>query len=121
MNSIGEMELEKFHKNALRVEQYKGARTGLLESGITNILRLFARPFSHDRGANPYSAAYSAAFAEGYNAALDQVMYFTELFPEQKVKGEKVQPDFGGLALAYSRGMIRETDNFNGGGTKNVK
>lgn len=105
MNSkdLGELELKKFVSDAHRQKRYTDAVAALVEAGVIDLLRRFGRPYTPDGGANPYAAAYSAAFCEGYNKALDDLLYFDEQYIAPSVKTGKVSATFGALELALSR------------------
>jgi hypothetical protein len=100
---LGEIELKKFVSDAHRQKRYTDAVEALVDAGIVALLRRFGRPYTPDGGANPYAAAYSAAFCEGYNKALDDLMYFDEQYIAPSVKSGKMTATFGALELALSR------------------
>lgn len=105
-----DVELTRF-KNSLDAKNlYLQGIDLLTRSGILGLLRQFARPFSPDRGANPYTSAYLAAHAEGYNQCLDDLMYFDQKYLTEKMKAKEVKADFGGLALAIAKGDLTEKD-----------
>lgn len=102
---VEQIELAKF-KTSTGPELYRQAKALLEKSGLITLLRIFARPFTIDRGANPYTAAYTAAFCEGYNKCLDDIMYFDEMFLDEKLGKRNVKATFGALALAVQRGDL---------------
>jgi hypothetical protein len=105
-----EIELARFKNNLAGVAAYIEGKKLLMQSGIVNMLRIFARPFTADRGANVYTAAYTAAFTEGYNKALDDLVYFEEMYLSEKNKVKPVVANFGALALALSKGDLTEQE-----------
>lgn len=107
-------ELDKFKKAPEGLVNYSTGRDFLRKSGIFALLRQFARPFSPDNGANPYIAARAAAYSEGYNAALDDLLYFEEKYLTLSGSSKGVVADFGGLALALKKGDLTEKDIKNG-------
>lgn len=107
-------ELERFKKAADALVDYSSGRDFLRKSGIFALLRQFARPFSPDNGANPYIAARAAAYSEGYNAALDDLLYFEEKYLTLGTNSKGIVADFGGLALALRKGDLTEKDIKNG-------
>jgi len=112
-----EIELNRFRGSTDAVRSYTDAKNGLLRSGILGILRQFARPFTRDNGANPYSAAYSAGVSEGYNRCLDDLIYFEEIYLTNTTGKKNVSANFGGYALAEARGDLTkaETERLKGG------
>lgn len=111
---VAEVELSRFKNSLEALGAYKEAKALLSKCGIVNLLRIFARPFTSDRGANPYTAAYTAAFCEGYNKCLDDIMYFDEQYLNEVRNRKPVRADFGGLSLALSKGDLTEKDIRNG-------
>lgn len=107
---VQDIELAAFKNNNAAVSLYLEAKEKLRESGIINFLRIFARPYTVDRGANVNSAAYSAAFTEGYAKALDDLMYFDEMYLQEKLGKKKITADFGGVGLALKKGDLTEKD-----------
>lgn len=103
-------ELKAFRDNAAARDLYSKGVALLRQSGIFNMLRVLARPFAIDSGANPNQSAYMAAFVEGYNTCLDDITYFEEMYlgDISQVKGAKA--DFGAMKLAMSKGYITEED-----------
>lgn len=112
-----DVELRKLKANGTLVIYFKEGINALKASGIFNLLRMFARPFTTDRGANPYTAAYTAAYAEGYNDALDDLIYFEEKYLVDEVKQKQVSASFGGLNLALKKGdlTVEESNKLKGG------
>lgn len=110
MLKVSDIEVAKFKNNPAAKQMYQEGKNLLSSSGIFNFLRIFARPFTRDGGANPYSAAYTAAFCEGYHKCLDDLVYFEEVYLTEPVKGKAVRADFGGLALALAKGDLTEKD-----------
>lgn len=108
--SIAEVELDKFKNSQEGLSLYLDAKGKLIRSGIINLLRIFARPFTRDGGANPYTAAYMAAFTEGYNTALDDIIYFEELYLKEKLGRKSVPANFGALRIAMAKGDLTEKD-----------
>jgi hypothetical protein len=107
---IQDIELDRFKLNPIAVENYKAGKNMLRESGLPDFLRLFNRPFLYDQGANINIAASTAAFCEGYNKCLDDIMYFEEMYlTEEKAKKDLV-PMFGALERAKAKGDLTEKD-----------
>lgn len=103
------IELERLKADPARTTQYAAARDLLKQSGMFNFLRMFARPYQPDRGANGNAAVFSAGYTEGYHQALEHLEFFEELYLAVVPTGKKAPiPDFGGLALAKKRGDIPE-------------
>src|SRR5688572_25523359 len=103
-----ELELERLKRNSNAVLAFKEGIRALKGSGVLDLLRRFARPFTRDGGANPYCAAYSAAVAEGYNKCLDDLTYFEEMYLGEDPRAKGLVPTFGGLELALKRGDITQ-------------
>jgi hypothetical protein len=120
MMDAGRIELDRFRNSPDSKSLYEQGVMALLRSGILGLLRQFARPFSPDNGANPYIAARSAAYAEGYNQALDDLIYFDQRYLAESLKAKNVRPDFGGLALAVKKGDLTEEEAY-GKSTKSRK
>lgn len=90
-----------FHANYIEAVQR------LRRCGLIDVLRIFARPFIYDGGADQTRSAASANYAAGYNQALDDIMYFKEQYLETKpTNDKKLSADFGGMKLALQRGDI---------------
>lgn len=105
------IEYERLKKDTARQIQYSQGVMLLKQSGIFNFLRIFARPFQRDGGANLNMAAYSAGYTEGYHQALEHLEYFEELYLANAGEGKKAPvADFGGLHLAKLRGDITDKD-----------
>lgn len=110
LRSIAEVELARF-KVSPTATAYLDQAVDLLKScGVVALLRVFARPFSNDGGESVTKAAYTAAFCEGYNTALDQLMSFKEMYLNEELGRRPVTADFGALALAVSRGDLTKED-----------
>lgn len=107
---VEDIELKKFKDTPGAREAYSTGVSLIRKSGIVNFLRIFARPFSVDRGANPHQAAYTAAFTEGYNKALDDLMYFEEMYLTETLGKKKITATFGGIGLALSRGDLTKEE-----------
>lgn len=108
--SVAELELTKFKAQPQLVEMYRNGVASLRASGIFHFLRIFARPFTVDRGGNPYSAAYTAAYSEGYNKCLDDIAYFDELYLTEHVGNKAIKANFGGLGIAVAKGDLTEEE-----------
>ena len=105
-----DIELTKFKNTPGAADLYREGKKLLLQSGIINFFRIFARPFSVDRGANVYTSAYSAAFSEGYNKALDDIVYFEEMYLDDKRGQRKVEATFGAIPMAMKSGDLKPSD-----------
>jgi len=105
---IADIELERFKKDSNRTQAYTQARNLLRASGIFNFLRVFSRPKSPDGGANVYRSAYSAAFQEGYNSALEDMEYMEEKYLAVLPSTQGVKADFGARKLLQERGFVTE-------------
>lgn len=79
-------------------------------SGLVDFLRSFARPYITDGGANPNIAASQAAFCDGYNKCLDDLLHFRELYGQVAAGSKSVKPNFGALGIAYQRGDLTKED-----------
>lgn len=111
---VVDIEFERFKNNGTARQMLSEAVVKLRDSGFVAFLRTFARPFAINQGANPYQSAYMAAFVEGYNKALDDIMYFEELYCNDLSKFKKVKADFGALKLALDKGDLTKKDLENG-------
>lgn len=110
MAKIAAAELKKFSEGE-GLFLFQQGRELIAKSGIIALLRAYARPFSIDNGANIYQAAYRNAYIEGYNACLDEVLHFEEMYvnPAQDTT-KKIEPTFGGFKLALAKGDLKEGD-----------
>lgn len=115
-NFAAEHELTRFKANEIAIDKYKEGLRMLQESGFLNLLRVFARPFSIDRGANPYMAAYNGAMMEGYQQCLDDLIYFEHKHLTSMARVKQPLADFGGLSAAVATGKItkQEADSLKG-------
>lgn len=93
---------------------YEQALPLLKQSGLVNLLRVFARPFLTDGGANVYKAASQAGFCEGYNKALDDIIYFEEMYLREELGKKPIKANFGALGIALAKGDLTEKDIKNG-------
>jgi hypothetical protein len=109
-NKISSIELTKFKESSAALDYYRQARDAFKASGLPGLLRIFARPYTVDGGANPHRAAYSAGVSEGYNQCLDDLLYFEEQYLQQGVSAKKILADFGGQRLALSKGDLTQAD-----------
>ena len=100
------MELDKFREDTTRVAAYEEGLKKFKLAGIFDFLRGFARPYSYDKGDSQGRAAYSAAYCEGYNSCLDDLLYFGKLHLDPKVTRSMPRMDFGGLRLAVEKGYM---------------
>lgn len=78
-------------------------------SGLLNFLRAVARPFIYDGGENVQRSAAEAQFNAGYHAALDDILYFKEMYLSESSK-KAARMDFGGRRLALSKGDLLDGD-----------
>lgn len=108
--SVAEIELKKFKDSKDALATYLEGKMWILKSGIINLLRTMARPVCLERGTNPNTGAYMAAFMEGYHKALDDLMYFEEIYMSEKTPKAKVQPMFGALEIAMSKGSVTKEE-----------
>lgn len=108
--SVDKVELEKLRNSGAFLNNYAEGKERLAASGLINFLRIFARPFLNDGGANIYGAAHAASFCQGYNQALDDMMYFEELYLSKQPGGKPVVPTFGALGIAMAKGDIKKGD-----------
>lgn len=107
---VSDIELSKLKNNPSFAELYTEAKNNLVKCGFINFLRIFGRPFTRDMGANPYTSAYLAAFTEGYNKCLDDIVYFDEQYLNE-VRGKKaVTANFGALGIALAKGDLTKKD-----------
>lgn len=111
---VHEIELKRFKNNVEAIKHYTVGKADILASGIIHFLRIFSRPFTRDGGANPYTAAYNAAFCEGYNKALDDLIYFEEQYLTETPGRKPITATFGALGIALERGDLTEKDITNG-------
>jgi hypothetical protein len=109
-SKISSIELKRFKESSGAIDFYRQARDAFKASGLPGLLRIFARPYTVDGGADPHRAAYSAGVSEGYNQCLDDLLYFEEQYLQQGVGASKVRADFGGQRLALSKGDLTEKD-----------
>lgn len=103
---VSERELARFRANASAVTAYKEGIHLLRSSGLIDLLRIFARPYTVDGGANPYMAAHNGAKMEGYQQCLDDLIYFEEKYLQEKLSSKLPIADFGGLASAVAQKKI---------------
>ena len=104
------IELRRFRARGDGVAAYQEGLKLLIQSGILGLLRRFSRPFTFDRGANPYSAAYAAGVSEGYNKCLDDLEYFDEQYLQEGLSVKQVRPTFGAEAIALAKGDLTTKD-----------
>jgi hypothetical protein len=102
-----EIELKAFKNSPTALNMYIEGKELIKKCGLINMLRVFARPFTFDRGSNVNSAAYSAAFTEGYNKALDDLMYFEDMYLKEELGKKKITATFGALGLAIKKGDLK--------------
>lgn len=107
------LELNRF-KNSEGRAFYSQALPLLIRSGLISLLRTFARPYAVDNGANPYVAAYQAAFSNGYNQALDDILYFEEMYLQENLGKKEIKATFGALGIAMAKGDLTAKDIKNG-------
>ncbi len=107
---IATIELDRFSKDTNATTLYKEGIDRLKRSGIVAFLRTFSRPYNINGGANVYQSAYASAHSEGYNKALDDLIYFSELYLTPAVGTRGIVADFGGRKLALAKGDLTEDD-----------
>lgn len=107
---ISSIELSKFKNSVGALDLYRQGKDLLVRSGVINFFRIFSRPFTNDRGANVYQAAYSAAFTEGYNKALDDIVYFDEMYLTEALGKKEIKATFGALGIAIAKGDLTAAD-----------
>lgn len=107
---VANVELDRFRKDQQATRMYTDGKNLLKASGLFNLLRQFGRPYSIQGGANVYQSAHAAAHSEGYNKALDDLMYFEEKYLAETLGARPVVADFGGRALALSKGDLTMED-----------
>lgn len=100
---IATVELKNFKDNVKAVKYYVEAKKLLMDSGLVNLLRIFSRPYTRDGGRDQNAAAYKAAYTEGYNDALDDLIYFQEKYLVQDLTKKDVHLDFGSKKLAVDK------------------
>lgn len=105
-----EVELKNFLESEKKMALYRKGIELLKESGIIDLLRTFARPYSVDGGANPNRAVYMAAVAEGAQKTLDDLVYFEPLYAKVNLPKGQVRPLFGARGIALQRGYLTEED-----------
>jgi hypothetical protein len=108
--SILDIELTKFKNSVKGLAKYKTGIRDLIESGFINFLRIWSRPFTPDKGANVYTSAYTAAFCEGYNKCLDDLVYFEEQYLSPDIPKRDIKPNFGALSIALAKGDLTVED-----------
>jgi hypothetical protein len=104
--------LMAFKENEAQLSAYINGMSLLWQSGVLDILRDNGRvgPVSPD---SPNYVAYQAALANwsvGFNLALDQLIYFREIFIEPDRSKEKIPMDFGGLDAAVEKGDLTQEE-----------
>lgn len=107
-NLVAELELKRFRENSNARSLYSQARDLLVRSGFLNFLRSFARPYAINQGANPYQSAYMAAFCEGYQKCLDDILYFEDLYLNDLPRAKPIKPEYGALEIALSKGDLKK-------------
>lgn len=110
VKAVHDIELERFKNDQTANRLYIDGKNLLKQSGILNILRQFGRPYAIQSGSNVYQSAYAAAHSEGYNKALDDILYFEEQYLQDMSNQRPVKADFGGLGLALARGDLTLED-----------
>lgn len=106
---IANIELKRFSDNPEKVSWYREAKERLLNCGLINLLRGFARPFNLDRG-NAISGVYMAAYCEGYNKALDDIIYLEEAYINPQVKAKPVGATFGALSIMMEKNVLNSKE-----------
>lgn len=108
---IERVELEALRGDAGFLQKYSALKELLRSSNIINILRQFGRPIISDGGSNIYRTATQAAFSSGYNQALDDMLYFKELYlQEASTKPSDVRAHFGAIGIAVTKGDLTQED-----------
>lgn len=107
---VRSIELRRFRSRENGVTAYQEGLKLLVQSGLLGLLRRFSRPFTFDRGANPYSSAYAAGVSEGYNKCLDDIEYFDEQYLQGGLPSKQVRPTFGAEAIALAKGDLTQKD-----------
>jgi len=107
---VAKLELKALKDSPAFLKNYKSGIQALAGSGVIGFLRTFARPFLYDGGADLNRAAASAAYSAGYHAALDEILYFNELYMTESKEHKKTPLDFGGRKIALARGDLLEGD-----------
>jgi hypothetical protein len=92
--------LERFKNDPVAVKELLEGIQKLKSSGIGNLLRMFGRPYAIDRGKDVQASAYLAAFCEGYNKCLDDLLFFEEMYLTEYVQPKSgLSPTFGALEI----------------------
>ncbi len=107
---IEQIELQTLKNDAGFMQKYSALKELLRSSNIINILRQFGRPVISEGGSNIYRTATQAAFSAGYNQALDDILYFKELYMQETTKTNNVKAHFGALDIALSKGDLTKED-----------
>lgn len=120
--------LERLRKDGSFLALYTQGMSYLFQSGVFEALRENGRvsPVSPElQNYEQYQAAI-ANWSLGYNTAIDQLLYFRELFLDAQPNLSAVKMDFGALDLAVSKGdltkdeadAIRQSNSTNSGPTE---
>lgn len=107
---IAYLETQALRNNPAFIKSYTTGMESLAKSGIFSFLRSFARPFLYDGGSDVQRTAAAAAYNAGYHAALDDLIYFKELYLVESSDKKKVTLDFGGRKLALAKGDLLDGD-----------
>lgn len=91
---------------------YTLALSHLYKSGVLEALRTLGRVQPVNNMSINYLAEQTeqAAFSRGYNKALDDLLYFRELYIDSKEEPSKLRADFGGFDDAINKGLLTETE-----------
>ena len=108
--AFAKQELLTLRNNPEFLNNYEIAIASFRKSGLLNFLRSVARCYIYDGGANVQRSAAEGHFNAGYHKAIDDILYFKELFLVESSQQKKVPLDFGGRALALAKGDLLPED-----------
>lgn len=104
-------DIAEFLKNETKIIHYNNGLRELQKSGVIDLMRRIGTPRVLF-GETSSAMAHEGAWAAGYQAALENLVNFLDMFtPEQMEKAEKLgAPDFDGTEAALRRGDLRPED-----------
>lgn len=102
--------LDELKNNPNFSENFDQGIALLRRSGIFDFLRTFARPFIVDAGKDIASAASQASHSNGYHNALDDLIYFKQLYIKPEESRRNIRLDFGGIKTAIAKGDLLESE-----------
>lgn len=110
MNPI-RRDIDTFLENEKALELYSEGLRLLRQSGIIDLMRRIGIP-KMMYAENSSSMAHQGAWANGYQSAIENLVYFKEMFTEEAADriSKLGPPDYSGVELALKRGYLNKED-----------